>query len=240
MCRCTDERLSSSEQIQACLPLHSNLIHLYRTLDRYRSSTVSLGQVFWMLRFYWRGWRCCRCPEASVLCERLLEVCPLYCPLLEITAELHLSSGHADQAEELWRRAHSDSACSARIVLQRSKSLLSQVREAHHLRNIVQMARRSLVCFCCAGQARWCRRALWQFHALLLWTWSRSAEVSGCVTVTTTPSSHWGCQNGWKTKFEFCTFLFLKGNISVRGGGGGGGFCLLSWGHKRAHRAKYY
>lgn len=33
--RCTDERLSSSEQIQACFPLHSNLIHLYRRLDRY-------------------------------------------------------------------------------------------------------------------------------------------------------------------------------------------------------------
>ncbi|XP_058622933.1 zinc finger C3H1 domain-containing protein isoform X2 [Onychostoma macrolepis] len=95
VCRCRDERLSSSEQIQACFPLHSNLIRLYRTLDR--------------------------CQEAAALCERLLEVCPLYCPLLEITA-----SGHTDQAEELWRRAHSDSAGSARVFLQLSKSLLSQ------------------------------------------------------------------------------------------------------------------
>ncbi|RXN16373.1 zinc finger C3H1 domain-containing isoform X2 [Labeo rohita] len=98
--RCTDGRLSSSEQIQACFPLHSNLIHLYRTLDR--------------------------CQEAVALCERLLEECPLYCPLLEITGELHVSSGRTDKAEELWRRAHSDSAGSARIFHQLSKSLLAQ------------------------------------------------------------------------------------------------------------------
>ncbi|KAL0150537.1 hypothetical protein M9458_054130, partial [Cirrhinus mrigala] len=99
-CRCTDERLSSSEQIQACFPLHSNLIHLYRTLDR--------------------------CREAVALCERLLAECPLYCPLLEIAGELHVSSGHADKAEELWRRAHSDSAGSARVFHQLSKVLLAQ------------------------------------------------------------------------------------------------------------------
>ncbi|XP_073687526.1 zinc finger C3H1 domain-containing protein isoform X2 [Garra rufa] len=100
VCRCTDERLSSSEQVQACFPLHSNLIHLYRTLDR--------------------------CPEAVALCERLLAECPLHCPLLEISAELHQSSGHADKAEELWRRAHSDGAGSARVFQRLSESLLAQ------------------------------------------------------------------------------------------------------------------
>ncbi|ROL44841.1 Zinc finger C3H1 domain-containing protein [Anabarilius grahami] len=98
--RCTDERLSSSEQIQACFPLHSNLIHLYRRLDR--------------------------CQEAVALCERLLAVCPLYCPLLEITGEVHVSSGHADKAEALWTRAHSDSGSSARIFYQLSRCLHSQ------------------------------------------------------------------------------------------------------------------
>ncbi|XP_026095225.1 zinc finger C3H1 domain-containing protein [Carassius auratus] len=100
VCGCTDERLSSSEQIQACFPLHSNLIHLYRTLDR--------------------------CPEALALCERLLAVCPLYCPLLEVTGELHMSSGHTEKAEELWRRAHSDSPSCARVFLQLCKCLLAQ------------------------------------------------------------------------------------------------------------------
>ncbi|KAK2866832.1 hypothetical protein Q8A67_024949 [Cirrhinus molitorella] len=104
VCRCTDERLSSSEQIQACFPLHSNLIHLYRTLDR--------------------------CPEAVALCERLLAECPLYCPLLEITGELHMSSGHTDKAEELWRRAHSESGSSARVFRRLSRSLLAQEKHS--------------------------------------------------------------------------------------------------------------
>uniref|UniRef100_A0A673G357 Putative zinc-finger domain-containing protein n=1 Tax=Sinocyclocheilus rhinocerous TaxID=307959 RepID=A0A673G357_9TELE len=108
VCGCTDERLCSSEQIQACFPLHSNLIHLYRTLDR--------------------------CQEALALCERLLAVCPLYCPLLEVTGELHLSSGHTEKAEELWRRAHSLSASSARVFHQLCKCLLAQVRLQHHLK----------------------------------------------------------------------------------------------------------
>ncbi len=53
-----------------------------------------------------------------------------------------------------------------------------------------------------------------------------------------------GCQIGWKTKFNFftkilSTFEFdsnLKGIHSVRGKKS---FWLLSWGHKRTHRAKY-
>ncbi|XP_043090423.1 zinc finger C3H1 domain-containing protein isoform X4 [Puntigrus tetrazona] len=122
VCRCTDERLSCSEQIQACLPLHSNLIELYRTLDR--------------------------CQEASALCERLLEVCPLCRPLLELSAELHSSSGHTDRAEELWRRSHSDSAGSAQIFLQLSKSLLAQGKHAD-----VEELLDKFMCFFCESAA---------------------------------------------------------------------------------------
>lgn len=69
-----------------------------------------------------------RCQEAVALCERLLAVCPLYCPLLEITGEVHVSSGQADKAEALWTRAYSDSASSARIFYQLSRCLHAQVR----------------------------------------------------------------------------------------------------------------
>ncbi|KAK7122146.1 hypothetical protein R3I93_023078 [Phoxinus phoxinus] len=98
--RCTDERVSSAEQIQACFPLHSNLVHLYRRLDR--------------------------CAEALSVCERLLAECPLYCPLLELTADLLVCSGHAERAEALWTRAHQDRAGSARVFLQLSRCLHSQ------------------------------------------------------------------------------------------------------------------
>ncbi|XP_056595490.1 zinc finger C3H1 domain-containing protein [Triplophysa dalaica] len=90
--KCSDERLSSSEQIQTCFSLHWNLIHLYRQLDRSQ--------------------------EAVELCERLLAVCPLYCPLLEITSELYVSSGCADKAVDLWTRALSDSPCDAHVFYQ--------------------------------------------------------------------------------------------------------------------------
>ncbi|XP_065154044.2 zinc finger C3H1 domain-containing protein-like [Paramisgurnus dabryanus] len=98
--QCTDESLSSSEQIQACFPLHSNLIHLYRLLDRHQ--------------------------EALGLCERLLAVCPLYGPLLEITGELHVSSGSTDKAADLWTCALSDSPSNAYVFYQLIKCLFAQ------------------------------------------------------------------------------------------------------------------
>ena len=33
--QCCDERLSVSERTLACLPLHNNLLFLYRLLERY-------------------------------------------------------------------------------------------------------------------------------------------------------------------------------------------------------------
>ncbi|KAI7811681.1 zinc finger C3H1 domain-containing protein-like [Triplophysa rosa] len=99
--KCTDERLSSSEQIQTCFSLHWNLIHLYRQLDRRQ--------------------------EAVELCERLLAVCPLYCPLLDITSELHVSSGCADKAIDLWTRALSDSPCDAHVFYQLIVCLHAQI-----------------------------------------------------------------------------------------------------------------
>ncbi|XP_051547980.1 zinc finger C3H1 domain-containing protein-like isoform X2 [Myxocyprinus asiaticus] len=101
---CTDERLSSSEQIQACFPLHSNLINLLRLLDRHQ--------------------------EAVALCERLLAVCPLYCPLLDITSDLHVSTGHADKAADMWMRAYHESSRDARIFYQLSKCLHTQGRSS--------------------------------------------------------------------------------------------------------------
>ncbi|XP_067293349.1 zinc finger C3H1 domain-containing protein [Pseudorasbora parva] len=100
VCRCTDERSSPSEQVQACFPLHSNLVHLYLRLDR--------------------------CAEAEALCERLLGLCPLYCPLLELSCAVHRASGQADRAEALWTRAHADRTSCSRIFLQLGRCLLSQ------------------------------------------------------------------------------------------------------------------
>ncbi|XP_051975126.1 zinc finger C3H1 domain-containing protein isoform X1 [Xyrauchen texanus] len=94
---CTDERLSSSEQIQASFPLHSNLIHLFQLLDRHQ--------------------------EAVALCERLLAVCPLYCPLLDLTSDLHASTGHTDKAIDVWMHAHLESSRDARIFYQLIKCL---------------------------------------------------------------------------------------------------------------------
>ncbi|XP_056307430.1 zinc finger C3H1 domain-containing protein [Danio aesculapii] len=95
LARCTDEGLSSAEQIQACFPLHSNFIHLLQHLHR--------------------------CDEALAQCERLLEVCPLYCPLLEVTAALQ-----PDGAAELWMNTHSQHSTSAHLFYQLSRCLQTQ------------------------------------------------------------------------------------------------------------------
>lgn len=125
--KCSDERLSSSEQIQTSFSLHWNLIHLYRQLNRYGESAhvcvmmmivcVSDTRVVFS-----------RCQEAVELCERLLAVCPLYCPLLEITSDLYVSSGCADKAVDLWTRALSDSPCDAHVFYQLILCLHAQVR----------------------------------------------------------------------------------------------------------------
>lgn len=81
-----------------------------------------------MLCFYSCDCHAFRCQEAVALCERLLAVCPLYCPLLEITGEVHVSSGQAGEAEALWTRALSDGGSSARIFYQLGRCLHSQVR----------------------------------------------------------------------------------------------------------------
>ncbi|KAF7707780.1 zinc finger C3H1 domain-containing protein isoform X2 [Silurus meridionalis] len=97
---CVDEGVSPAERTLACLPLHLNLLHLYRVLGRLK--------------------------EAIALCESMLDVVPHCCPLLEALSEIHAAGGDADEAASVWLCAHRLRPHDARVFYSLCKCLHTQ------------------------------------------------------------------------------------------------------------------
>ncbi|XP_023682687.2 zinc finger C3H1 domain-containing protein isoform X1 [Paramormyrops kingsleyae] len=104
VCHCTDESLSPSDRVLACLPLYTNLIALNQLLGKLES--------------------------AVALCESLLESCPQCCPLLEALAGLHLKSSHGDQAVSAWLSTWSRNPHNAEIFYRACSFLISQEKSS--------------------------------------------------------------------------------------------------------------
>ncbi|KAI4891814.1 hypothetical protein NFI96_028339 [Prochilodus magdalenae] len=98
--RCVDDQVSPADRSLACLPLHTNLVHLLRLLGRQR--------------------------DAVGVCESVLSDCPYCCPLLEVLSEMHLGSGAVDEAAGVWLRAHSLCPENAQIFYHLYKHLHTQ------------------------------------------------------------------------------------------------------------------
>ncbi|KAK5927294.1 hypothetical protein CgunFtcFv8_012465 [Champsocephalus gunnari] len=88
--QCSDERLSVSERMLACLPLHNNLLLLYRLLERY--------------------------DEGVALCEALLLVCPDSAPLRVSLSELLLLRGDTEGGVNTWLTALTESPHNAELL----------------------------------------------------------------------------------------------------------------------------
>lgn len=190
--RCTDERLSSSEQIQACFPLHSNLIHLYRQLDRYMRLwswgflkccafthvSAMLSDVRRLLHCVSVCWQCVR---STALCWRSPVKC--MCPR-DMQIKLR-PCGHALILTTPAALVYSTSSAGV-CTLRWDYSVLWSVQKCSEggLMLISEFVS-------CAGEMQCSGRALWQVHALFLWICTRSAEVSRCTTVMSslTPQS---------------------------------------------------
>ncbi|XP_067348930.1 zinc finger C3H1 domain-containing protein-like isoform X3 [Channa argus] len=97
---CSDESLTQSERVVACLSLHTNLIFLNRLLQRY--------------------------DEGITLCESLLELCPGLCTLREALADLHVMKGHGDQAVNMWLHALAECPNNAEVFYHSCKFLMAQ------------------------------------------------------------------------------------------------------------------
>ncbi|XP_056243359.1 zinc finger C3H1 domain-containing protein-like isoform X2 [Seriola aureovittata] len=102
--QCSDESLSPSERTLACLPLHTNLIFLYRLLQRY--------------------------DEGVALCESLLEACPESCALRDALADLHIRKGDGDQAVSMWLHALAECPNNAEVFYHSCKFLMSQEKSS--------------------------------------------------------------------------------------------------------------
>uniref|UniRef100_A0A669BT26 Zinc finger C3H1-type containing n=1 Tax=Oreochromis niloticus TaxID=8128 RepID=A0A669BT26_ORENI len=98
--QCSDEHASDSERTLACLPLHTNLIFLYKLLQRYS--------------------------EGIALCESLLEFCPESCILRDALAGLHLHGGSGDRAVSMWLHALAECPHNAEVFYHCCKFLMAQ------------------------------------------------------------------------------------------------------------------
>ncbi|XP_036423872.1 zinc finger C3H1 domain-containing protein isoform X1 [Colossoma macropomum] len=102
--RCVDDQVSLADRALACLPLHTNLVHLLRLLDRHQ--------------------------DVVGVCESVLSDCPHCCPLLEVLSEVHLGSGAVEEAVGVWLRAHSLCPQNAQIFYHLYKHLHTQEKHS--------------------------------------------------------------------------------------------------------------
>ncbi|TNN58702.1 Zinc finger C3H1 domain-containing protein [Liparis tanakae] len=98
--RCSDEALTPRQRTLACLPLHSNLVLLYRLLERF--------------------------DEGVALVESLLELRPECCSLRDALAELHIRKGHPDRAVGMWLQALAECPNNAEVFYHSCKFLMAQ------------------------------------------------------------------------------------------------------------------
>ncbi|KAJ0069894.1 hypothetical protein NL108_016060, partial [Boleophthalmus pectinirostris] len=102
--QCSDNSLSPSERTVACLPLHTNLLHLHKVL----------------LRF----------DEGILLCEALLQCCPESCVLRDALAELHIAKGDANAAVSMWLHALVECPDNAEVFYHSCKFLMAQEKSS--------------------------------------------------------------------------------------------------------------
>ncbi|XP_030587231.1 zinc finger C3H1 domain-containing protein isoform X2 [Archocentrus centrarchus] len=98
--QCSEQCVTDSERTLACLPLHTNLIFLYRLLQRY--------------------------DEGVALCKSLLDSCPESCALRDALADLHLHSGNGDLAVSMWLHALAECPHNAEVFYHSCKFLMTQ------------------------------------------------------------------------------------------------------------------
>ncbi|XP_041851940.1 zinc finger C3H1 domain-containing protein-like isoform X2 [Melanotaenia boesemani] len=98
--QCSDESMSERESTLACMPLNTNLILLYKLLQRF--------------------------DEAVSLCCSLLDSCPDFCVLRDALAELHLSRGKAEVAVSMWLHALAECPHNAQVFYHCCKFLMTQ------------------------------------------------------------------------------------------------------------------
>ncbi|XP_017297244.1 zinc finger C3H1 domain-containing protein isoform X3 [Kryptolebias marmoratus] len=98
--QCSEENESDGEKTLTCMPLHTNLLCLYRLLQRY--------------------------DEGVSLCESLLEFCPESCTLRDSLADLHISRGNSEQAVNMWLHALAECPHNAQVFYHCCKFLMAQ------------------------------------------------------------------------------------------------------------------
>ncbi|KAM8892948.1 zinc finger C3H1 domain-containing protein isoform 2-T2 [Spinachia spinachia] len=101
--RCS-ESLPPSQKTLACLPLHNNLLFLYKLLDRL--------------------------DEGVALCKSLLEIRPESCSLREALADLYIRKGCADQAVGIWLHALAECPNNAEVFYHSCKFLMAQEKSS--------------------------------------------------------------------------------------------------------------
>ncbi|XP_031421213.1 zinc finger C3H1 domain-containing protein isoform X2 [Clupea harengus] len=101
---CSEEGPSQSESPSPTLPLHADLVALYRRLDRLN--------------------------EAVTHCEGVLSERPDCCPLLESLAELQLARGEEEKALAVWQEALRQRPHNAKLLYHTCKFLLCQERSS--------------------------------------------------------------------------------------------------------------
>ncbi|KAG7468900.1 zinc finger C3H1 domain-containing [Solea senegalensis] len=98
--QCRDESQCPRERTLASLPLHLNLVLLYKLLHRY--------------------------DEALTVCESLLQLCPDSCSLRADVVDLHLRRGDGGQAVNVWLQALAECPDNAEVFYHCCRFLVTQ------------------------------------------------------------------------------------------------------------------
>ncbi|MEQ2268564.1 hypothetical protein XENORESO_004737 [Xenotaenia resolanae] len=98
--QCSEESVPDSERTLACMPLYTNLVLLYKMLQRYE--------------------------EGVALCVSLLEFFPDSCTLRDALADLHISGGNSEQAVSMWLNALADCPHNAQVFYHCCRFLMAQ------------------------------------------------------------------------------------------------------------------
>ncbi|XP_027892211.1 zinc finger C3H1 domain-containing protein isoform X2 [Xiphophorus couchianus] len=98
--QCSEESMTDAERTLACIPLYTNLILLYKVLQRF--------------------------DDGVDLCLSLLEFCPDSCTLRDVLADLHISRGNGEQAVSMWLNALADCPHNAQVFYHCCRFLMAQ------------------------------------------------------------------------------------------------------------------